>query len=87
MINLEEIVITPESPQTQNNSLIPTNSNYNNLDNMINNNNTFHGGFLIGLLGSLIVLGCLLPLCKFNRQKSTNNNKLAPIQQTATLIK
>lgn len=82
MINLEEIVIQP-----QNNSSIPENSSYSNLDNMINNNNTFHGGFLIGLLGSLIVLGCLLPLCKIRPLKSNSKSKLAPIQQTATLIK
>lgn len=79
MINLEEIV---EAPQTQNNSLIPSNSN-----NMINNNNTFHGGFLIGFLGGLIILGCLLPFLKLKKLKNRPSNKLAPIQQIATLIK
>lgn len=85
MVNLEEIVIQP-----QNNSSIPStpeNSNYSNLDNMVNNNNTFHGGFLIGLLGGLIILGCLLPLYKIRPLKSNSKSKLAPIQQTATLIK
>lgn len=87
MINLEEIVTTPQNTQTQNNSLIPENSSYSNLDDMINNNNTFHGGFLIGLLGGLIILGCLLPLYKIRPLKSNSKSKLAPIQQTATLIK
>lgn len=82
MINLEEIVIQP-----QNNSSIPENYSYSNLDNMINNNNTFHGGLLISLLGGLIVLGCLLPLCKIRPLKTNSKSKLAPIQQTATLIK
>lgn len=54
---------------------------------MINNNNTFHGGFLIGVLGGLIILGCLLPLCKIRPLKSNSKSKLAPIRQTATLIK
>lgn len=80
MINLEEVV---EAPQTQNNSLIPSN----NLDNMVNNNNTFHGGLLIGVLGGLIILGCLLPFLKLSRLKTKPNDKLTPIQQTATLIK
>lgn len=84
MINLEEIVTTP---QEKNTDIIINNSNHNNLDNMINNNNTFHGGFLIGFLGGLIILGCLLPLCKIRPLKSNSKNKLAPIQQTATLIK
>lgn len=75
MINLEEIVI-----QT------PNNSSFNNLDSMINNNNTFHGGLLIGLLGGLIILGCLLPLCKIRPLKSSSKSKSTPIQQTAFII-
>ena len=66
---------------------IPNHSSFNNLDSLINNNNTFHGDLLIGLLGGLIILGCLLPLCKIRPLKSNSKSKLAPIQQTATLIK
>lgn len=77
MVNETEIQTT-----TQENNNITNNSN-----NMINNNNTFHGGLIIGLLGSLIVLGCLLPLCKLKSLKKPSNNKLAPLQQRATLIK
>ena len=66
---------------------IPNHSSFNNLDSLINNNNTFHSDLLIGLLGGLIILGCLLPLCKIRPLKSNSKSKLAPIQQTATLIK
>lgn len=80
MINLEEIVTTHQKQSSTNNS------NYNNLDNMVNNNK-FHGGFLIGILGGLIILGCLLPFLKLKALKTKANTKSAPIQQTATLIK